>query len=366
MGDTSICEHGGEKHRADSRSAKFLVNARSTELQRFRSSFRKTRECPVCGYHNPESDQSCCQNTLILVEYHDPMVLLPPTHRHFQRQMSLIQSRQEAAALEAAALGTAAPDDVAGAEAADGIDGMPQAPAPPPPAPAGHGARGPGGHYTGRCLCSPTGCPIGAVCLGYHNPLTDRNMSDHFAADTRNFALVSVGHLHGTSMSNMIFTQNVQVGDQVFVEPQPATRRVDEAEEAFEMDVVAPPATPGSPTAQSAGGSPRSPRSPRPSTRKAYRKQLAAAARGPALWQDGVYGGAATVRQWKFCGRGGGRGYIRGKDVLPDQDWRISHEDACVMLLKEDGSTGLDLSFATHIFLLNHIRDPALEDQISG
>jgi SNF2 family DNA or RNA helicase len=34
------------------------------------------------------------------------------------------------------------------------------------------------------------------------------------------------------------------------------------------------------------------------------------------------------------------------------------------MLLKEDGSTGLDLSFATHIFLLERIKDPALRNQI--
>ena len=33
-------------------------------------------------------------------------------------------------------------------------------------------------------------------------------------------------------------------------------------------------------------------------------------------------------------------------------------------MLQEDGSTGLDLSFATHLFLLDQIRDPALESQI--
>ena len=35
-----------------------------------------------------------------------------------------------------------------------------------------------------------------------------------------------------------------------------------------------------------------------------------------------------------------------------------------MLLLQEDGSTGLDLSFATHIFLLDQLRDPALESQI--
>ena len=32
--------------------------------------------------------------------------------------------------------------------------------------------------------------------------------------------------------------------------------------------------------------------------------------------------------------------------------------------MEEDGSTGLDLSFVTHIFLLDRIKDPALEMQV--
>ena len=42
----------------------------------------------------------------------------------------------------------------------------------------------------------------------------------------------------------------------------------------------------------------------------------------------------------------------------------MEDEDASILLLQEDGSTGLDLSFATHLFLLDTIRDPALESQI--
>jgi SNF2 family DNA or RNA helicase len=42
----------------------------------------------------------------------------------------------------------------------------------------------------------------------------------------------------------------------------------------------------------------------------------------------------------------------------------VLEEDASVLLLQEDGSTGLDLSFATHIVLLNRVADPALQDQI--
>ena len=45
--------------------------------------------------------------------------------------------------------------------------------------------------------------------------------------------------------------------------------------------------------------------------------------------------------------------------------WIIEDEDASILLLQEDGSTGLDLSFATHLFLLDQIRDPALEARSS-
>jgi len=44
--------------------------------------------------------------------------------------------------------------------------------------------------------------------------------------------------------------------------------------------------------------------------------------------------------------------------------WCVEEEDTSVLLLEEDGSTGLDLSFATHIFLLDRIKDPSLEKQI--
>ena len=44
--------------------------------------------------------------------------------------------------------------------------------------------------------------------------------------------------------------------------------------------------------------------------------------------------------------------------------WEIEDEDASILLLHEDGSHGLDLSFTTHIFLLDRITDPALENQI--
>jgi hypothetical protein len=38
----------------------------------------------------------------------------------------------------------------------------------------------------------------------------------------------------------------------------------------------------------------------------------------------------------------------------------VQEEDVSVLLLPPDGSTGLDLSFATHLFLLEKVKDPAL------
>lgn len=52
--------------------------------------------------------------------------------------------------------------------------------------------------------------------------------------------------------------------------------------------------------------------------------------------------------------------YILFIRVLPAVPWRVAEEEASVLILPEDGSAGLDLSFATHLFLLEKIRDPAL------
>ena len=46
--------------------------------------------------------------------------------------------------------------------------------------------------------------------------------------------------------------------------------------------------------------------------------------------------------------------------VLSRVPWEIREEDANILLLPPDGSTGLDLSFATHLFLLEKIKDPAM------
>jgi len=75
-------------------------------------------------------------------------------------------------------------------------------------------------------------------------------------------------------------------------------------------------------------------------------------------------GGRAVVRLWRSCGHTNPERGWHGKRMLAHVPWVVEEEEACVLLLKEDGSTGLDLSFATHIFLLERIKDPALRSQV--
>jgi hypothetical protein len=83
-----------------------------------------------------------------------------------------------------------------------------------------------------------------------------------------------------------------------------------------------------------------------------------------ALWTGGVLGGHAIVRGWRTCGGKGATNSWHGGKILKNVPWTVEEEEASILLLKEDGSTGLDLSFATHIFLLDPIKDPALRNQI--
>jgi len=70
------------------------------------------------------------------------------------------------------------------------------------------------------------------------------------------------------------------------------------------------------------------------------------------------------VRGWRNCGGKANVPNWHGDKILQHVPWRVESEDASILLLEEDGSTGLDLSFATHIFLLDRIKDPALRNQI--
>lgn len=253
LGDSNVCEHFGPY--------------RSSELSRFRHSKRKFRACPLCGRENGIINERYCDETLYLVDYGQPLNNW----------------------------GNIAHDAV------------------PEPEPGGHGGAGPGGHYVGKCLCSPIGCADGVNCLGFPNPFYERSAPQSLI--NPNLAIVSGHHIQGWRPGVQLHAEQP-----VWIMHGPP-RKLD-----------------------SSGG-----------------HDL-----GPLLWGGGRMGGQAVIKQWRPCGglhRGNGFSW-HGKDVLSKVRWHVQEEDAMTLLLAKDGSTGLDLSFATHIFLLERIDDPALRNQI--
>ena len=84
----------------------------------------------------------------------------------------------------------------------------------------------------------------------------------------------------------------------------------------------------------------------------------------PVLWSNGRMGGRAVVRVIQRCGGNSTMNSWHGQHILPKVPWSVEHEDTKILLLQQEGSTGLDLSFATHIFLLERINNPGLRNQI--
>jgi hypothetical protein len=247
LGDAAVCEHVGVYQ--------------SSELSRFRHSKRKFRCCPLCGHRNPITAEKFCEKVLYLVEY-----LHPPA-----------------------------------------LDDLPEGQPLPEPSPSGHGAAGPGGHFVGRCLCSPIGC-LGP-CDGFVNPLYGYHIGLNMV--NPHLALVAEEHVVGWQPGAQL-----TIGQTIFVQ---------HAEPV-------PPADNGNPSG--------------------------------LLWRDGRLGGQAVVRAWRKCGGNNLSTSWHGPRVLQQVAWRTEEEDTLVLLLQEEGSTGLDLSFATHIFLLERVQDPALRNQI--
>jgi len=169
------------------------------------------------------------------------------------------------------------------------------------PSPAGHGATG-WGHYFGHCLCSPNGCHPSHLCKGYINPL---NPSIDQMYANQNLALVADEHL-----SNYKFGLNAELNSDQYV--------------------IASPADP---------------------------KQ-------PFLWAAGRRGGRVKVKQFRPCSGLNKNCSWFGPRVLEPIPWSVVDEDAFVLMLQYEGSHGLDLSFVTHLFLLERIEDPALRNQI--
>ena len=157
------------------------------------------------------------------------------------------------------------------------------------------------GKYTGRCLCSHEGCTERcAACRP--------NALHTYSSGNSALEVIAEEHIQGYTSGHQYFP-----GQQISVLPQSA----------------------------------------------------AASAGGPLLWRDrGRCGGIARVVQWLPCGGRGTTRSFHNDRLLVTAPWQTIDEGASVMLLEEDGSTGLDLSFVTDIFLLERIEDPALESQV--
>ena len=70
-----------------------------------------------------------------------------------------------------------------------------------------------------------------------------------------------------------------------------------------------------------------------------------------------------TLKKWQGCGSFHRPRWYTGPR-LADAPWRTREEDCHVLFLPRAAAHGLDLSFVTHIFLLEAILDPELFEQI--
>ena len=256
LGDSYICEHWGEY--------------RSCELSRFRHSKRKLRICPLCGYSNGISSQSC-DEILYVVEY---------IHQNVQRPC------------------------------------------------------------LGGCYCSLNGCESRSQCIGY-STATSMNMNgpnrhgpnrhliaQHQIQDYRIGRRYDVGNVIDVLAIEGVVTESSScrvINDGA------------EVDNKQEEDLS--------------------------TTSSKDKTNYDTHSKTPILFKNGVVGGQAIICEKGYCGRRGFAGFHSGH-VLSTVEWQVVNEDASILLLGEDGSHGLDLSFATHLFLVKHIDDPALESQI--
>ena len=72
------------------------------------------------------------------------------------------------------------------------------------------------------------------------------------------------------------------------------------------------------------------------------------------------------LAKWQPCGRFHGRSRWYDGPTLDDVDMRTEKEDVFILCLDASLSHGLDLSFVTHIFLLEPIDDAALLEQVTS
>ncbi|KAJ1403580.1 hypothetical protein B484DRAFT_405046 [Ochromonadaceae sp. CCMP2298] len=199
-------------------------------------------------------------------------------------------------------------------------------PTPPvhPPQPAGHGYQSNGGHFVGCCLCSYNGCAsLGKLgCPGHPNPFFGGPKERGDYANP-NYALVRPGDI-----LNYVPGKLYTVGEEVNVL----------SAEAYDCG--------GCGACAECGGGEGTETS------------------RPLLWRSGRRGGFARIRNFKDCGgRDSSKGWCGAKQLI-GVPWYVKEENASLLFLQKKGCEGLDLSFATHIFLLDIVHDPALKNQI--
>jgi len=342
LGDSGVCEHG--THSTNSQARKYMSEARSSELSRFRNSKRRVRTCPMCGFQNSVQAENVCQNRLFCVEYNG----IEPDGGDAPEEGNLEPRTHEDALLQRQI------DDKCRLNAACS-----------PVSEGGHGWLGRGGHFLGRCLCSVEGCPHNKVCLGYPNPFNSAESRDR--PRWNHLAIVSAQDVKGYVPGQEHLWG---VNEPLFILPRTSTildtsSAAGGQEGVSENDGIQTASTHTMNVSLTGSQLPLQGNGPIKMQRSKHREALQNEANGPLLWRRGVLGGLARLRFWQRCGKTGGtNGFHNGVDILDDQKWQVLNEDASILLLQEDGSTGLDLSFATHIVLLNRISDPALEDQI--
>ena len=86
---------------------------------------------------------------------------------------------------------------------------------------------------------------------------------------------------------------------------------------------------------------------------------------GPLRPPHSIVEGAVRVRllKWARCGQWHGPRWYRGPK-LEAQKVLVEREDVPILCLTRQASHGLDLSFLTHVVLLEPIRDSALLEQV--
>ena len=83
-------------------------------------------------------------------------------------------------------------------------------------------------------------------------------------------------------------------------------------------------------------------------------------------YEDGDDAVFVKLNKWQPCGRFHGRSRWYTGPSLESVEMQAEQQEVCILLLDASLSHGLDLSFVTHIFLLEPIDDAALLEQVTS